>query len=363
MWSRRLWPLSPAPLLVPALSFLLVDAYDASSAQLVLLGVVPTVLAALLAGRAVGGRRGALLGAALLALAAYWAWWFGWGVDSNISPLSLDLAGYGLIDAAQYHLGLLITLWPLVLLVGIAVAILARRRGSEVWNALGALTLLLVVLAFPRDAAWDDGCNGGSGASPLITKPVAEPLMDIGIGVLPSQSMTMKGCLDLPPGDPRWKPFWLGPDHLPATRGITAVLGPIRLPERLYRLPHREPGGRIDDIVVWHDRSLDQVHALVRISQPLPARVQVEPYPDLRLDGDPFDDTGELSVPGKRGGWCSEFVWVGTEDGVRRTWRQGRRRTPLRVTFRHHGRWLGAGRAPVRDRAPAGRPFGCPRTE
>ncbi len=136
--ARQAWPVALLLWGLPiAAELLLVDRYSAPEALYAPLVMLPVLLAVAFTSYAIGGRRGAAVGLALLGLVAYWVWWFGWGLDDNISPFSFGLAADGLADAGIYHLALAIYLWPF-LLVAVAVTWLAARwRGWPAWSAIG----------------------------------------------------------------------------------------------------------------------------------------------------------------------------------------------------------------------------------
>lgn len=239
-WRQRLWPIAPALLVAAAVAGLLTDTYDVSVGTMLLVAVLPIGLAIIATGVVLGGRRGWYVALALTALAAYWAWWFGWGLDANISPFSVDQAAVGLSDAAIYEVALFVSLWPFVLVAAAAVGVVARRRGRRVWSSLGVLALALLVLSFPVGGTWTDTCNDTTGATPLVTRPAAQQLMDRGVGVIPGGFQTLALCEGV--GDRAWKPFWLGGDglppkpHLNTWQGGTVAAG-IQIPERLDGSP------------------------------------------------------------------------------------------------------------------------------
>lgn len=246
-WRQRLWPIAPALLVAAAVAGLLTDTYDVSVGTMLLVAVLPIGLAIVATGVVVGGRRGWYVALGLTALAAYWAWWFGWGLDANISPFSVDQAAVGLSDAAIYEIALFVNLWPLVLAAAVVVAAMARRRGRRVWTSLGVLGLALLVLSFPVGGTWTDTCNDTSGATPLVTQPATQEFMDRGVGVLPGGSQTLVLCEGV--GDRAWKPFWLGGDGLPPGPHLTTWQGGtiadgIQIPTRLDGPSAAETGER-----------------------------------------------------------------------------------------------------------------------
>lgn len=232
--ARVAWPVALLLFALPvAAELLVVDRYATSEVLYAPLMILPVLLAVLFPSYAIGGRRGVAVGVGLFGLVVYWAWWFGWGLDGNISRFSFGIAADGLADASIYHLALAIGLWPLLLAAIAATWLLARRRGWQTWPALGLLTLVLVAAAFPSGDTWSDGCNSTSGATPLLTRPLVTPLMDAGVGVLPVGIRTLAYCPDV--GDRQWKPFWLGSDGLPprpGRQGSAQVLRPAhRVPQ------------------------------------------------------------------------------------------------------------------------------------
>ena len=211
--ARMAWPMALVLLAVPVAVDHQVDRYFGPELIYALLVIVPVLLAVLWASYAIGGRRGAAVGAALLGLVAYWAWWFGWRLYDVVAGFSFPKAAGALADASDYHLSLALLLWPFVLVAIAATALVARRRGWRVWTALGLLSLVLVVAAVPSRGAWSDGCNTRFGATPLLTRSLVTPLMDAGIGVLPGGFQTQAYCGNV--GDREWMPFWRGDDGLP----------------------------------------------------------------------------------------------------------------------------------------------------
>lgn len=203
---RRWWPL---PFLLWLGSGL---AYAAGAPAVV--PVLATGLAIIWAGGAVGGGRGVVGSLLLSLLAVWWAWWFGAGLEFVDAPFRLERAVDGLGEAAFWHLALFVVLWPLVALIGVIVVRRRRARGAPAWPSLGAVVAVLVVLAVPYRASWSDGCNAHSGAAPLLLTPVADRLMDVGVLVIPTPGSTAALCAAV--GDRSVKPFWLGPDGLPA---------------------------------------------------------------------------------------------------------------------------------------------------
>lgn len=337
--ARILWPLALVVWLLP--SHFVSPYGDTTGGALVAVGLLPPLPGVVLAGFAVGGRRGVATTVGLTLLVAWWAWWFGWGIDSNISPLSFDLAANGLISAAEYHRGLGYDLWPLLVAAAVVVAAWTRVRGRDVWASLGLLALMLVVLAFPVSGTWGDGCNDGDGATPLITWPVATKLMDLGVGVIPDHSMTMVGC-----GSTEgltWKPFWQGGDHLPAKPGNrlgSAFRWGIWIPTDILRTPEPLPGRHLD-VAVGRDDRLNELFAVVRVDRRLPRVPLDEGLRDVRIGGFRHDDTGRQDdTRGK--GWCYEFVWA-PDPGPRVRLPSARGGRRVRVVYSDHGRLLGAG--------------------
>lgn len=180
------------------------------------LAIAATVLPIAWAGLAIGGRRGIAAAVVLVGLATYWAWWFGWQVDLAGGGISPWRVAEGLGAAADWHLRLAWNLLPVVVAVLIAVALAARWRKRSASSAMALAVMVLVVLAVPRGAAWNDGCNAMSGSAPAITGSAATTLMDHGIGVMPIDWSTLALCTDV--GDRTWRPVWQGDDGLPVSR-------------------------------------------------------------------------------------------------------------------------------------------------
>lgn len=237
-WPQRLWPIAPGLLVLAAVANFVSSPWDAELPTLLLTAVLPIGLAIAVTGVAIGGRRGALVALLLVGFAAYMAWWFAWGLDGTIAPFSVDVAATGLADAAIYEVALFVNLWPFVLVAAIGVAVVARRRGQRAGTALGLLTLAFLVFSLPGSGEWTDTCNETSGATPLVTAPATQELMDHGVGVLPGGVQTMALCEAV--GNRNWKPFWLGDDDLPPkphlnTWEMSRIANGIQIPKRLDR--------------------------------------------------------------------------------------------------------------------------------
>lgn len=201
-------------MLVPALPWVPIGPFiDSVTPTDLAFGVVPMLLAPVAAGWSIGGRWGIVIGAALLALVAYWSWWFSLGSTHSIARFEFDDAVSGLITASDYLSGILTATWPIVLGLVLVVALIARRLRLAVWTSIGVFALQCVVFSFPGVGTWDDGCNDASGPTPLITQPATEELMDLGIGVLPRYSLTQAQCVGQE--ELTWKPFWQGGDGIP----------------------------------------------------------------------------------------------------------------------------------------------------
>lgn len=212
--ARAAWPVALVLFAVPeAVDRFAVDRYSGPEVLYAPLVILPLLLAVLWTSYAIGGRRGAAVGAVLLGLTAYWSWWFGWGLFAVGSGFSFRDAASGLADASIYHRSLAVSLWPFLVLVVAATVLLAPRRGWRAWTAVGLLSLVLVVAAVPSRGSWSDGCNVRFGATPLLTRSLVTPLMDAGIGVLPDGFQTLARCGNV--GDREWMPFWRGDDGLP----------------------------------------------------------------------------------------------------------------------------------------------------